>query len=89
MLFNLTAISIIILTVLTLDVQSQRLIEKGDEALTMNHYYDAVTYYSSQLEKRGNDSLTIATANFGIAYCYLKLSLPEKAEKDSVQRTNA
>lgn len=58
---------------------SQRNLRKAEEALSMNHYSEAIDYYQSQLNRRRNSKAVIAEANFKIGYCYLKLSLPEKA----------
>ncbi len=75
-------IFIIIFTLLALNYTglSQRFIERGDEALELQHYYEAISNYQSQLDKRNSSKYEIAEASFKIGYCYLKLSLPEKAE---------
>ncbi len=72
----------LILLILTFSIQlsiAQRSMRKGDEALRMLHYYEAISNYESQLNKRRNSNEIIAEANYKIGYCYYKLSLPEVA----------
>lgn len=66
---------------LSFQVFSQRTLQRGIEALEKNHFHEAITHFNNQLDKRNNDSITIAKANYKIAYSYLRISLPETAEK--------
>lgn len=70
---------LIILFMFLQQSNAQRLVKKGDEALQVLHYYEAISNYESQLNKRRNSNETIAEVNYKIGYCYLKLSLPEIA----------
>lgn len=71
---------IFIILLFSLDAFSQRNMRKAEAAMELNHYSEAIDYYKSQLNRRRNKQEVISKANYKIGYCYLRLSLPEKAE---------